>query len=68
MGAYGITCAWWPASQTDFHNDGLRPENATVFADDQERGFFWVELNGNTMTLYAVDEDGDEHGPFLHYR
>ena len=56
------------AKHSDFHGSILRPENDTLFQDDQERGFVWVEIDGNTMTLVFVDEDGDEHGPFLHYR
>lgn len=56
------------AKYTDFHESALRPHNDVLFEDDGERGFVWVELQGDVMTLYVVDEDGDEHGPYLHYR
>ncbi len=56
------------AKHSDFHDGGLRPVNDTEFQDDQENGFVWAEINGNQLTLYVVDADGDEHGPYMHFR
>jgi hypothetical protein len=50
---------------TDFSDTN---RNVAPFQDDDERGFVWVELDGDTLTAVFVDQDGDEHGPFTHTR